>query len=648
MATFDQTVNFNSTLGNQDEPDAARLLSGDVIVVFTSSTGDASGDAVLFQRYDQYGLAVGSNTRVNTQTVDSQDDAQVTALADGGFVVVWTSALQDGSEDGIYMQRYSATGFRIGSETRVNTFTSGAQYEAHVAAMADGGFVVVWTSATASNGYEIKLQRYSVLNRPVGDEVSVNTTTTGTQDSAQVAGLANGGYAVVWRDLSSGTHIKLRIFDANGNEVLTETNADDTAPVTGSYFSPVIAALPGGDFVVAWNNNSSGGIWYRQFAADGTPRFDVREASNPAERPGTGYVDISVAEDGGYVLGWHDFSSAASADGYWYRSFKPNGEPGDDQTLGLSEIPPGGLSDQGSIVAMAAGGVMQFGLRDNGSNDDVVMAISGRGTDLDDYELLSAPTDYFARAGNDWVIGSNGNDTLRGGDGMDTLHGGAGDDLIQLGSEFFIGAVEIATGGDGNDILIDWAGTARMSGGVGDDILRGGADDDTLLGEAGFDLLSGGDGNDSLDGGWGADRMSGGNGADTMLGGQGNDVMQGDDGDDLMHGQDNNDLLNGGAGNDELNGGGGNDTINGGLGDDTMSSGWGVDRFVFSETGFGDDIITDFQNGSDRFIVWDAVALDMTGVTVTNMGANALIEMGGGSVLVMGGGGLIDATDFIF
>ena len=47
----------------------------------------------------------------------------MTALADGGFVVTWSSAGQDGSGLGIYGQRYAADGTPVGSEFRVNTYT---------------------------------------------------------------------------------------------------------------------------------------------------------------------------------------------------------------------------------------------------------------------------------------------------------------------------------------------------------------------------------------------------------------------------------------------------------------------------------------------------------------------------------------------
>ena len=49
---------------------------------------------------------VGPEFRVNTRVADSQESPSIARLADGGFVIVWQSNLQDGSSWGIYGQRY--------------------------------------------------------------------------------------------------------------------------------------------------------------------------------------------------------------------------------------------------------------------------------------------------------------------------------------------------------------------------------------------------------------------------------------------------------------------------------------------------------------------------------------------------------------
>jgi len=72
-------------------------------------------------------------------------------------------------------------------------------------------------------------------------------------------------------------------------------------------------------------------------------------------------------------------------------------------------------------------------------------------------------------------------------------------------------------------------------------------------------------------------------------------------------------LLDGRAtgGNDTLNGGTGNDVLFGGAGNDTLTGGEGNDKFVFlANSNSGQDVITDFQAGSDKVIFADVVSAD--------------------------------------
>jgi hypothetical protein len=53
------------------------------------------------------GRPLGSEFHVNTYTTNDQTFASVGADSAGNFVVVWTSYFQDGSDRGIFGQRYS-------------------------------------------------------------------------------------------------------------------------------------------------------------------------------------------------------------------------------------------------------------------------------------------------------------------------------------------------------------------------------------------------------------------------------------------------------------------------------------------------------------------------------------------------------------
>jgi hypothetical protein len=67
----------------------------------------------------------------------------VTGLNDGGYVVTWHSETTSNSRD-VFAQRYGSDGSAVGDEFTVNTYTSDDQWDAKVAALEDGGYVITW------------------------------------------------------------------------------------------------------------------------------------------------------------------------------------------------------------------------------------------------------------------------------------------------------------------------------------------------------------------------------------------------------------------------------------------------------------------------------------------------------------------------
>ena len=280
------------------------------------------------------------------------------------------------------------------------------------------------------------------------------------------------------------------------------------------------------------------------------------------------------------------------------------------------------------------------------------------------------PVQITGTSGNDALAGNAGNDTLDGGLGSDTLDGAGGNDLIFGGGsgDFLYGGIgndtiyggegrDYIEGGAGDDVLYGDTGADTIQGGDGHDRLEGQTGRDSLIGGSGNDTLQGGSGSDTLNGGSGDDSLAGGSGRDLLLGGSGqdilnggseNDTMYGRSGNDALHGASGDDLLDGGTGNDVLEGGSGADTLIGAAGNDTLIGGSGADVFVFDEA-FGNDVVTDFQNGIDRFDFRAHTAGSFMQISVGNVGVNAIISDGAGNtILVLSAAGLIDYGDFIF
>ncbi|MBH0196646.1 MAG: hypothetical protein HP494_13895, partial [Nitrospira sp.] len=82
-----------------------------------ATNGDEGTDQLTTIEQVQFSdarLTVTSERRVNSTTASNQSQSVVTGLADGGYVVTWTSNGQDGSGAGIYAQRYDTAGAVVG------------------------------------------------------------------------------------------------------------------------------------------------------------------------------------------------------------------------------------------------------------------------------------------------------------------------------------------------------------------------------------------------------------------------------------------------------------------------------------------------------------------------------------------------------
>ena len=215
------------------------------------------------------------------------------------------------------------------------------------------------------------------------------------------------------------------------------------------------------------------------------------------------------------------------------------------------------------------------------------------------------------------------------GDGVDDLIVGApyteaeGEGFISQGESYVIFGIasntsEEIAGTEDADVLTGTAEDDSISGLGGDDSIRGFAGADTISGGDGADTIRGNLGNDSLEGNNGFDHLFGDRGDDTLVGGRGsdnlkggadNDLIEGNSGRDILFGNDGNDVLVGGNSNDFLRGNPGSDTLNGGVGNDTLFGGSGSDFFVL-KTGEGSDLITDYFDGTDKFLLADGLEFE--------------------------------------
>ncbi|MEM8556795.1 MAG: T9SS type A sorting domain-containing protein [Bacteroidota bacterium] len=251
------------TLRDQQDPAVAMDADGDFVIAWRSSNQDGSSEGIYAQRYTSDGIPAGTEFRVNTETSEAQFDPSVAMDADGDFIVAWTSLYQDGDGYGIFAQRFNASGVAQGTEFQVNTYTTDRQFRSSVGMDADGNFVIVWESRgqdepSATGGYGIYGQRYAANGTPQGSEFLVNTVTTWLQRDPSIAMDADGDFVVVWTDSYQEDYsdgIYARRFDASGVAKGGEFNVNTVS--TGGQRTPSVAMDSDGDFVITWSSQDS-------------------------------------------------------------------------------------------------------------------------------------------------------------------------------------------------------------------------------------------------------------------------------------------------------------------------------------------------------------------------------------------------------
>ena len=262
------------TTGSQSRPAAAASSSGDFVVVWWDVQGPSPYTRNLFgRRYSGSGTAMGPEFRINTGTsIESAPWHSVASDPSGNFVVIWTDI--DGSGNGIVGQRFASSGAPMGSEFQVNSYSTGDQQYPFVSANS-AGFVVIWESF-GQDGSErgVFAQRYAGSGAPLGSEFRANTSVAGPQYLPDVASDDAGNFVVVWASPNGGSaDVFGQRFAASGAPLGSEFRVNSFTP--NRQFMPEVAVDASGNSVVTWSSllqdGSGEGIFGQRYAASGAP-----------------------------------------------------------------------------------------------------------------------------------------------------------------------------------------------------------------------------------------------------------------------------------------------------------------------------------------------------------------------------------------
>jgi hypothetical protein len=320
------------TTGFQYKQAVAASGSGNFVVVWQSSGQDGSDAGVFGQRFDGAGTPLGTEFQVNSYTTSYQRSPAVAADGSGNFVVVWESAAQDGSTSGVFGQRFDSAGIPQGSEFQVNSYTTSYQSAPAVSADGLGNFVVVWNSRFQDGSYEgVFGQRFSSAGTPAGSEFRINSYTTEGQYVPAVAMDGLGNFVVVWDSrYQDGSYFGVfgQRFSSAGTPLGSEFRAN--SHILNDQLDPAVAADSLGNFVVAWKSTdqdgSNYGVFGQRYNPAGVPsgnEFRINSYTTSDQGP------PAVAADGAgnFVVVWASRYQDGSDYGVFGQRFNPAGTP---------------------------------------------------------------------------------------------------------------------------------------------------------------------------------------------------------------------------------------------------------------------------------------------------------------------------------
>jgi hypothetical protein len=321
--------------GKGSNPSIAMDDGGNFVAAWVTYSGGKRLNDVYARRFAADGTPIDAQSvLVNTYTTGAQQWPSVAMDSDGDFVVTWLSQGQDpgtsrpkvAASNGVYAQRFSRTGIRVGSEFRVNTYLPGAQSMPNAAMDDAGDFVIVWVSGgdgsadfafQDGSGGGVFGQRYDALGQPQGPEFQVNQTTQGPQTYPLVDMDAAGNFVVGWNS---------NLNDGSYNNVYARRYAADGAPVSGEFLVNApntpgneylgnVTIGPDGAFLLTWNQYPPGeGVnaenYGQLYSADGTAAGD-RFMINQTTAGFQGYPTAAFLSPSQFVVAWDSGSSQA-------------------------------------------------------------------------------------------------------------------------------------------------------------------------------------------------------------------------------------------------------------------------------------------------------------------------------------------------
>ena len=321
--------------------------------------------------------------QVNTYTNHDQEKPAIAMNAEGDFIVVWKSTVQDAGSRGVYGQRFNADGTPIGGEFQIDTSSvAGFGWSPSVAMDDLGNFVVAW-QGTDDSLHGIYARLYDANGQPQTGEFLVNTYTLYSQTDPHVAMNNSGSFVITWSSdknpspIYSSWYISGRVYNSAGLPVSPEF--DISVTLEGYY--PQVAMDSSGDFVVTWQTrieNPPYGIYiqFRRYNADGTSKAPPVQITGDLVGSSKPYIGIDAI--GNFIITWPWHPETWRKEDIYAERFDHNGDSLGEPFIvntcpdGQQGAPSVAVNDSGDFVVAWYSRSDDEGSKDQDGNKDGV------------------------------------------------------------------------------------------------------------------------------------------------------------------------------------------------------------------------------------------------------------------------------------
>jgi len=337
---------------------------------------------------------------VNTYTTDTQFGSHIAMDPAGGFVVVWTSLGEDGSDYGVVARRYDSAGNPLDpAGVIVNTYTTSTQYAGDVGIDGAGNFIVVWSGYGPGSTLGLFGRRYRAAGQPL-DAAEFEIDTLGNHDIGAPSMAVNQGgqFVVAWSSLrypSNSSHpvadIVARRFQSDGSPLDPSEFKVNTSTLYNPYVRGDVGVDEAGRFVVTWSSKAASGgtsdVFARRFGSDGKPLDSTEFVVNSYITGDQTYPSVAMSGDGGFVVAWSGYGPGSANSGVFARGFRSDGTPLQNQEFRVS-----GIEGYPRVAADRAGDFVIAGGSSDSSGSGVAarrMTIDGRTIDTTEFLVNS-------------------------------------------------------------------------------------------------------------------------------------------------------------------------------------------------------------------------------------------------------------------